>query len=112
MASQQFDADRAAQEALGWNVDAHVHDGVLSVAFTNRRGYPTDVERLEAVVGRPTHVKDDVTPDFAYHDGTFTAPVDLGPGRWDIRLVATAPDGTPFRQRIELLYRLRSFGGA
>lgn len=102
VASQKFDADRAAQEALGWKVGAGVEDGVLTIAFTGRNGYPVEVDALDAIVGRPTHVKDDVTPDFAYSDGTFTAPVDLVPGRWDIRMVATAPDGTQFRQRIPL----------
>ncbi len=103
VASQSFDDDRAAQEALGWNVDAAVQDGQLSIAFTGRTGYPVEVASLEATVGRATHVKDDVSPKFAYHDGTFTAPVDLEAGNWNIRLVATAPDGTPFRQRIVLV---------
>lgn len=102
VASQQFEADRAAQEALGWSVDAGVHENVLTVAFTGRTGYPVEVKSLEATVGRPTQVRDDRTPEFSYSDGTFTALVDLEPGRWDIRMVATAPDGTPFRQRIAL----------
>lgn len=103
VASQSFDRDREAQEALGWDVDAGVTDGALIIAFTGRSGYPVEVRSLEATVGRATHVKDDVTPDFAYRDGTFTAPVDLEPGNWNIRLVATAPDGTPFRQRISFV---------
>ncbi|RYH07423.1 FixH family protein [Tropicimonas sp. IMCC6043] len=103
VASQSFDADRAAQEALGWTAEAGVADGVLTIAFTGRTGYPVEVASIDATVGRPTQVKDDVTPDFAYRNGTFTAPVDLEPGRWDIRMVATAPDGTPFKQRIEII---------
>ncbi len=102
VASQTFDADRAAQEALGWSLKADVKDKILTLSFTGRSGYPVEVKSLEATVGRPTHIRDDVAPEFDYHDGTFTAPVDLAPGKWDIRLVATAPDGTPFRQRIVL----------
>lgn len=102
VASQKFNADRIAQEALGWKVNADVSGAVLTVAFTGRSGYPVEVASLEAVVGRPTHVREDITPEFAYDDGTFSAPVDLAPGTWDIRLVATAPDGTPYRQRIAL----------
>ena len=102
VASQSFNDDKAAQEALGWRVEAAVTDGVLRVDFTGRNGLPVEVRSMEAVVGRATHVKDDVTPDFAYADGTFTAPMDLAAGNWNIRLVATAPDGTPFRQRIVL----------
>ena len=105
VASQSFDADRAAQEALGWKVAAGV-DGraMLRIAFTGRSGLPVEVKpRWTATVGRPTHVRDDIEPDFSYADAApFTAPVDLGPGRWDIRMVATAPDGTAFRQRIAL----------
>lgn len=102
VASQTFDADRAAQEALGWSLKADVKDKILTLSFTGRSGYPVEVKSLEATVGRPTHIRDDVAPEFDYRDGTFTAPVDLAPGKWDIRLVATAPDGTPFRQRIVL----------
>ncbi|WP_068316021.1 FixH family protein [Aliiruegeria sabulilitoris] len=102
VASQHFDDDRAAQEALGWDVAAKVEQGMLSIAFTGRTGYPVDVASIDATVGRATHVRDDVTPEFAYKDGTFTAPVDLATGNWNIRMVATAPDGTPFRQRIVL----------
>ncbi|MFV0358504.1 FixH family protein [Tropicimonas sp.] len=102
VASQTFDADRAAQEALGWKVDAVVEDGVLTMTFLGRNGYPVEVRELDATVGRPTQVRDDVRPDFSYRDGVFTAPVDLAPGFWDIRFVALAPDGTSFRQRIEL----------
>ncbi|PRY24380.1 nitrogen fixation protein FixH [Aliiruegeria haliotis] len=102
VASQQFDADRAAQEALGWTVDADVIDGILTIAFTGRNDLPVEVGSMEATVGRATHVREDVEPEFAYDDGTFRAPVDLKPGNWNIRLVATAPDGTAFRQRVVL----------
>ena len=102
VASQSFDADREAQEALGWDVATDVTDNVLTIAFTGRTGFPVEVGSLQATVGRATHVKDDVTPEFSYSDGTFTAPVDLAPGNWNIRMVATAPDGTTFRQRIVL----------
>ncbi len=105
VASQKFDDDRAAQEALGWEVEAGVDGGLLTVAFTGREGLPVEVKAMSATVGRPTHERDDIAPDFSYVDGTFAAPVDLAPGRWDIRLVATAPDGTPFRKRIALNIR-------
>ena len=102
MVSQEFQEDRAAQEALGWQVAAWERDGVLSVAFTDRAGAPVEVAEMDAVVGRATHVADDVSPDFAYQGGTFTAPVSLAPGNWNVRLTAVAPDGTDFRQRVVL----------
>lgn len=102
VASQKFDDERAAQEALGWDVAAEVHEGMLTIAFTGRSGYPVEVQSLQATVGRATHTREDVAPAFAYDDGTFSAPVELAPGNWNVRLVATAPDGTAFRQRIVL----------
>ena len=101
-ASQTFQAEREAQEALGWNVDAELADGMLAVVFTDDRGAPVEVESMDAVVGRATHVMEDREPDFSYARGVFTAPMELGPGNWNIRLEAMAPDGTPFRQRVVL----------
>ncbi len=105
VASQTFDADREAQLSLGWQVGAEVEDGLLTIAFTDESGAPVEVASLEAVVGRATHVREDQTPAFAYARGEFVAPVDLAPGNWNIRLVATAPDGTQFRQRVVLYVR-------
>jgi nitrogen fixation protein FixH len=105
VASQTFDQDRAAQLALGWQVAADVDDGLLTIAFTDDAGAPVEVADLDAVVGRATHVREDVAPDFDYARGRFEAPVELAPGNWNIRLVATAPDGTQFRQRVVLYVR-------
>ena len=102
VASQNFNEELAAQIALGWEVEARVEHGMLVLAFTDTEGRPVEVAGLDATLGRATHVRDDQTPDFAYHRGTFTAPVDLAPGNWNIRLEAIARDGTPFRQRVVL----------
>lgn len=102
VASQNFNEELAAQLALGWDVRAAVEDGVLTIAFTDDAGQPVDVASMQAVVGRATHVQDDFAPEFAYSRGRFTAPVDIRPGNWNIRLVAHAPDGTEFRQRVVL----------
>lgn len=100
VASQSFQERRAAQEALGWNVRAHLSGGMIEIAFTDAAGRPVEVASLDAIIGRPTHVDDDQTPDFAYSRGTFRAPLALAPGNWDARVVAHAPDGTEFRQRV------------
>ena len=105
VASQTFNDDLAQQLSLGWEVSAAVERGILVLSFTDEDGRPVDVATLDATLGRATHVRDDQRPDFAYHRGTFTAPVDLAPGNWNIRLEATAPDGTPFRQRVVLRVR-------
>ena len=105
VASQNFNEELAQQQGLGWEVSAQVEGGLLVMSFTDQDGRPVDVATLDATLGRATHVRDDHRPDFAYHRGTFTAPVDLAPGNWNIRLEATAPDGTPFRQRVVLRVR-------
>lgn len=101
VASQRFDAERDAQSALGWSVTPRYEGGVLTLAVRDAQGHPARVASLSATVGRPTHVRDDVTPQFTYRDGVFTAPVALAPGIWNIHVHATAFDGTEFRQRID-----------
>ncbi|MDD8022685.1 MAG: FixH family protein [Paracoccaceae bacterium] len=102
VASQSFDGDRAAQEALGWVVEPSYEDGVLTILIRDRAGLPARVADLHATVGRTTHVRDDVEPDFSYKGGLFIAPVQLASGAWLIHLEAKASDGTAFRQRLDL----------
>lgn len=101
VASQTFDKERAAQETLGWSVDVTYTDGELVVAITDKAGHPAEVARLNAIVGRPTHVRDDQTPEFQQRDGVFRAPLTLASGQWNLRLKATSLDGTKFHQRLE-----------
>lgn len=105
VASQHFQADRAAQLALGWNVKADVSDGMLTLSITDHAGQPVHPAKIEATLGRATHVNDDMTPEFTYAGGVFTAPAEIGPGNWNLRLLAHAEDGTPFRQRVVIYKR-------
>lgn len=105
VASQGFNERLAQQRALGWDVRVEVAEGELKVHFTGGDGSPVAVAGMEATLGRATHTRDDMTPDFTYEGGTFRAPVDLDTGNWNLRLVATAPDGTEFRQRISFWHR-------
>ena len=100
VASQKFDKDRAAQEALGWTIDASVHDDILSLSVTDKAGAPVELADLEATFGRATSVKDDQSPAFKYEDGAYKAAVKNAPGNWNLRMVAKAADGTEFRQRV------------
>lgn len=105
VASQGFNEAMARQLALGWDVRVEHAEGKLKVHFTDAEGSPVDVAAMQATLGRATHTRDDSTPDFTYELGTFSAPVELEPGNWNLRLVATAPDGTEFRQRISFWHR-------
>ena len=100
--SQQFDANRTAQKALGWTVDASHSGDQLRLAITDRDGVPVRTAALEARIGRATHVADDVTPEFSFDGVAYTATTPLVEGNWQVRLSARAADGTVFAQRIPL----------
>lgn len=100
VASQEFDERRAAQEALGWTVKAKATGGLVILTITDRTGAPVEVAELDATLGRPTHVKDDMRPDFEFDGTAYVAPAELAGGNWNIRMKARAADGTEFTQRV------------
>jgi nitrogen fixation protein FixH len=102
VASQQFDERKAAQEALGWTVRADASAGQVVLSITDVAGNPVRVGALEAVVGRATHVADDIRPEFIFDGAAYVAPIDLAGGNWNIRMTAMAEDGTQFAQRVIL----------
>ena len=102
VASQQFDERKAAQEALGWTVRADAGEGQVVLRITDAEGKPVRVGALEAVVGRATHVADDIRPEFIFDGVGYVAPIDLAGGNWNIRMTALAEDGTKFAQRVIL----------
>ncbi|TNF18115.1 MAG: nitrogen fixation protein FixH [Rhodobacteraceae bacterium] len=102
VASQSFDARRDAQEALGWSVAADATEGQVILSITEADGAPVQVVDLKAVLGRATHVKDDIAPDFRFNGRTYVAYHEIGPGNWNVRMTARALDGTPFEQRVIL----------
>jgi nitrogen fixation protein FixH len=100
VASQTFDDDRAAQEALGWTAHASLRDGALVLSLTEDNGQPAEPVSVSGIFGRPTSVRDDQTPEFAFDGHDWRALVNADPGQWNLRLEAVAPDGTVFRQRL------------
>lgn len=103
VASQTFEAERRAQEALGWTARAEVAGGELVLTLSGPDGAPVEGARVEAVLGRATVRTEDQRPAFAFDGTAWRAPVTVAPGRWHLRLLAVAADGTPFRQRLDLL---------
>lgn len=102
IASQTFDAERKAQEALGWTVTPEYRDGRLTVEMVDAGGLPAAVRSMSVLVGRTTASNDDVTPEFVRVAGKWQADVALARGKWMLKVEAEAPDGTIFRQRLEL----------
>ncbi|MEM1064915.1 MAG: FixH family protein [Pseudomonadota bacterium] len=105
VASQTFDAERKAQLALGWDVGARIEGEMLILTILDSEGAPVEVATLEAIFGRATHVNDDQVPAFTFENGAYVAPVEAGPGNWNLRFVATDGEGGKFRQRISLYQR-------
>ena len=102
VASQVFDRDRKAQEALRWTVSAEASGHQLVLRIDNEIG-PVPARITQATLGRATHVNEDVVPSFSHDGHKFVATIPtLAPGNWNLRLKAVAPDGTEFRQRIVL----------
>lgn len=99
VASQHFEEDRTAQEALNWTVRAYTDRGALVLDIA-KDGTPVEAEILSATFGRATSVAQDQVPIFVFDGTVFRAPVQITPGNWNLRLVAQAADGTIFRQRI------------
>lgn len=105
VASQEFDLRRDAQQALGWSFYASAQEDQVTLEISDAEGNPVEVAKLTATLGRATHVKDDQQPDFKFNGTAYVAPADLGPGNWNIRMVARAKNGTEFTQRVILHVR-------
>lgn len=102
VASQTFDAERKAQARLGWTANAIVTGGNLVLTVRGRDGKAVRAATMTAEIGRATTRIDDQTPVLTFDGSAWRAPVDLAPGRWHLRLLATAQNGTAFRQRLDL----------
>lgn len=100
--SQSFQADRAAQNALQWDVSAAIEEGTLTVVVLDADGAPVQAEVTRATFGRATHTGQDSTPQFTWTGSAWAAPVVAGDGYWNLRLEMVAPDGTKFRRRFPL----------
>lgn len=105
VASQTFEAEKRAQEALGWTLTPAYRAGHLSLDFRGADGLPAAVSDLSVLVGRTTEAKDDQTPAFRREGGMFVADMTLPRGKWMLKVEARATDGTLFRQRLDLHVR-------
>ena len=102
LASQDFDADKAAQIGLGWTLTPSydLANGQIRLDFLGKDGKPVTLKDLTVLVGRPTDTTDDKTPVFARApDGAYVATEALGKGKWMMHVTAHAQNGTLFYQR-------------
>lgn len=105
VASQTFDERRTAQEALGWTLKADMTGGLLVLDFTDATGAHVEPQGLTVLIGRSTEARDDIRPALSGINGTYSAPVDLDRGKWMMVVEATAEDGTPFYQRLDMFIK-------
>jgi len=105
VASQNFDRERSAQEALALQIAAGYDAGQIRIVVDSLAVVPVGIKSLSATVGRATHARSDLTLDLHKADGVFSAPAVLEPGAWVLRLRGEAQDGTPFRQDLGLAVR-------
>jgi nitrogen fixation protein FixH len=105
VASQGFNTRKAAQEALGWTLSPSYLDGQVDLAFTDRDGLPVAVQDLDVLIGRTTSTAADVRPQFVQAGDVYTTRLDLGQGKWMVKVTARSTDGTLFEQRSELFVR-------
>lgn len=102
VASQKFEADRAAQDALGWQLDTELTTDALTLRITDADGQPVEPAQITATLGRATHVAEDLYPALTFNGEALVAPTSVAPGYWTLWVEMTAEDGTPFRRRIPL----------
>jgi nitrogen fixation protein FixH len=100
--SQDFNIRRDAQEALGWTatVSVDVEAGVLTLGLVDRDGLLVVPVEFQALLTRPTNQTEDQMLDLTRGTVAYTAPVDISPGRWRLRLTGIARDGTDYRHNI------------
>lgn len=104
VASQTFDVERTAQEALGWTLtpeyDATARE--MRLVFADKAGLPVAVKDLSVLIGRTTSSADDIRPTFVREAGVYVGKAELAVGKWMMQVEARSEDGTLFHQRIDL----------
>ncbi|RVT82824.1 nitrogen fixation protein FixH [Rhodobacteraceae bacterium CCMM004] len=105
VASQKFEAERRAQDALRWDVAAEADARGVTLSIRDTEGRPVRPVEVSGILGRATHTGDDRTPEFRWTGTDLVAETPLEPGYWNLRLAMVAEDGTNFRRRLPLTVR-------
>lgn len=101
IASQTFDAEREAQQRLGWRAEAAYEDGALSLRLLDRDGAPILMDDLAARVGRPTGRARDVAELLRPTADGYELAMNLDHGLWRVDILANAR-GEKFRQHLTI----------
>lgn len=104
VASQEFQvkADAAsAQNAAGWTMDVDLEAGMLVVQLLDD-GRPIEVSDVTAFVRRPVGGHDDATVLLTASGNSFTGPVELTPGVWDITITTGLTELGPIERETRI----------
>lgn len=102
VASQTFDQEKTAQEALHWHLKQGYDRSAkqLSLDFTDVAGTAVTLKDIDVLIGRPTEAAQDQHPAVTQGEGgTYVAAADLPLGKWMLQIVAHAQDGTLYQAR-------------
>jgi len=102
VASQFFNRDRQIQIRLGWKASVSFDGRILTLAIVAPDGKPAKVKHLQATIGRATFDSADRDLVFAQGARPYKVPLNLALGKWEVRFVATAEDGSKFHQRLPI----------
>ena len=105
VASQAFEADRAAQRALNWKVEAEIVEDAVLLRFAGPDETPVQPRALTVDLGRPTSAIEDTALTADWTGTGYALPRPPSAGRWNLRITATAEDGTAFRHVLPLFVK-------
>lgn len=101
VASQRFEAERAAQIRLGWRAEAEYDGTDLTISLLDKNGDAIAMDALTTRVGRPTGRAEDMTDRLIPTTDGFSIPLELDRGLWRVDLLAQA-QGENFRQHLTI----------
>jgi len=105
VASQNFDARRKAQEALGWHISLNHDSQGVTFHFRDADGKPVIPETVSLRVGAAANAGWDRDIRIEPWETGFRARLDLPAGNWIAQITATAANGTVFSERHKVIIR-------
>lgn len=100
--SLNFEARRIAQEKLNWTSDVYYENKRIFLELHDDKGKVVTPTQIELVVGRATTSELDENADLYFAGNSFVADIELSPGNWQVKIKATAADGTEFSRTLPL----------
>jgi nitrogen fixation protein FixH len=102
VASQQFgkELEKArTQKALGWQADVAHESGILRAQFVSKEGAALSGLTVQGLLRRPVTEREDMVLMLAEKtNGTYTAPLALKPGQWELEIEASDGEGHHFKE--------------